>query len=85
MSLQPSLDEMKAFLATTLGREVTISKVRVNKDTMFMVDYMNYSAPALKLVGESEEEAVRALFTYLSSVTPPAPDETSLPPAEKQL
>jgi hypothetical protein len=63
--MNPPLEEMKAWLNEKLGREVTISKVRVSGNEGFLVDYMSYGAPATKLVGTTEEEAIVNLFTYL--------------------
>jgi hypothetical protein len=65
-------DEMKAWLAERLRREVSISPVTVNNTRCFLVDYINHSAPATKLVGASEDEAIANLFNYLQTVEAPA-------------
>ena len=77
MSLQPTTEEMRAWLSQELDREITISQVRLKGIPGFMVDYINHTAPATKLVAETEEGAIAALFTYLQSAAPlPAPDGT---------
>ena len=64
-------DEMKKWLAEHLRREVTISEVTVNNTRCFLVDYINHSAPATKLVGASEDEAIANLFNYLQTLKAP--------------
>lgn len=68
MTTRPNLDEMKAWLNSKLGREITVSQVTVAGRAGFLADYINYSAPATKLVGESVAEAISNLFYYLQSV-----------------
>lgn len=64
--LMQTHEEKLQFLKEELKRDVTISGVRVKGQSGFMVDYINANAPATKLVGASEEEAVDLLFTYLN-------------------
>lgn len=64
-----TVEEMRTWLAAKLRREVSVSQVKVKGETKFMVDYMNPRAPALSLLGESEDAAVKSLFLYLSSLS----------------
>lgn len=59
-------DEMKTWLSDKLGREITISQVSLKGDLGYMVDYINHTAPATKLVAQTPVGAVEALFIYLS-------------------
>lgn len=59
-------EEMKTWLSTKLSREVTVSKVKVDGQDKFLVDYVNHTAPARKLVADTEEAAIANLFIYLS-------------------
>jgi hypothetical protein len=63
--VQPTLEDMKAWLNAKLGREVTVSQVTVNGTRCYLVDYINHGAPATKLVGATEDEAIAHLFNYL--------------------
>jgi hypothetical protein len=67
MDQQPqTLDEKRAWLSATLGREVTVSHIQFKGQPKFMADYVNPSAPVSQLVGDSEEEAIGALYVYVS-------------------
>ena len=63
-------DEMKSWLSDKLGREVTVSKIRFQGVEGYLADYINHSAPATKLAGVSEEEAISNLFYYLQALKP---------------
>lgn len=65
------LSEIQSELNSMLGREVTVSKVRVGNEEKYLVDYINHGAPATKLVGDSEEDTLRNLHKYLSNSEPP--------------
>lgn len=69
------VEEMKAWLSSKLGREVTISPVTFNGVRCYLVDYVNHQAPVTKLVGDTEELAIANLFTYLNSLPEPATKE----------
>lgn len=73
--MNPSLDDMKMWLKEKLQRDVTVSKVTLNNEGFFLADYVNYSAPATKLVAETEELAIANLFFYLQKQ--PTNTETS--------
>lgn len=63
-------EEMKTWLSEKLGREVTVSLVTVNNTKCFLVDYVNYAAPATKLASETEDGAIANLFYYLQDAKP---------------
>ena len=69
-----SPEETKAKLAELLKREPTVSEVTVNGTKGYLVDYINHRAPATKLVADTPEGAIDALFVYLSATA-----ETLLP------
>lgn len=65
--MNPTLAEMKEWLSAKLNREVTVSVVKVAGKKCFLADYINPVAPAVtKLVSDSEDGAITALFLYLS-------------------
>jgi beta-lactam-binding protein with PASTA domain len=53
---------MKKSLNQWLQREVTTSQL---KDGTFIADYISYGAPALSLVGQTEDEAFAKLYQFL--------------------
>ena len=53
-------------LKKLLGRDFEFIKL---KDGKWIVEYLNFSAPATKLVGETQEEAVTLLVKYLKSAS----------------
>lgn len=69
------LNEIQDELKSVLGRDVTVSKVRVGPEEKYLADYVNHGAPATKLAGLTEEEAIRNLHDFLTKI-PSVKDET---------
>lgn len=59
------LEEVQAWLNAELKREVGVTRVTYMGQQKFLAEYINYSAPASRLLGDTEEEALRLLFDYL--------------------
>lgn len=59
-------DEKKLWLNNALGREIEVSKVQIKGELKYLVDYINYAAPVRKLMADTPEGAVDALYEYLS-------------------
>lgn len=76
-------EEMKAWLTERLGREVSISQVTINGTKCYLVDYVNHYAPATKLAGVTEDEAIANLFNYLQALKP-LPDAADTASATKE-
>lgn len=57
---------MRDWLSGHLGREVTVSQVTIRGIRCYLADYVNHSAPATKLAGATEDEAIANLFSYLN-------------------
>jgi hypothetical protein len=67
-------NEMKTWLNEKLGREVTVSLVKIQGVQCYLADYVNHTAPAKKLASESEEGAIVNLFNYLHVAEQPRID-----------
>ena len=59
-----TMDQKIQKLTEMLGRHPTVTQLR---DGNYLADYMAAGAPALSLVGTTEQEALEKLYVYLSN------------------